>query len=167
MLPQIRGWISLSDLAIVVIPIIVSSLITGAVFLWQPSEADYRRKEEIWKAIEAWVEMPIVEFRHQYDTLPLGEKPPKLGVDVEKCLERNYPSVWSGLKKFRQEYSEWKNEDVSKRFSECIDGVLTMHIGPEQTYNELMCRQLIQCHNQLAEQIKSEILGKHCTELKC
>ena len=166
-LPLIWEWITLSELAIIVIPIIVSSLITGAAFLLQSSEADYRRKKDIWEAIRKWVELPITRFRNQQDTLPLAEKPPELAYEVEKCLKRKYPSIWANLKKLRQEYSDWKNEQTTDRFTTFENGRTIVNISLAHSYDDRMCRKLLEWHARLKETIESEVLSKHCAKLKC
>jgi hypothetical protein len=165
MLPQIWGWITLSELAIIAIPIIVSSLITGAAFLLRSSEGDYLRKEAIWKAIEEWVALPITGFSDQRDTLPLAEKPPKLAEAIEKCLKRKYPSVWDSLQKLRQEYFEYKRH--GKSFVQYVDGRATIYPDDIIAYDKARCQDLRELHDLLAKKIRSEILGKHSTELKC
>jgi len=160
-------WVNLSELAIIVIPIVVSSLITGAAFLLQSSEADYRRKKDIWEAIRKWVELPITRFRNQQDTLPLAEKPPELADGVEGCLRRKYPSIWGNLQKLRQEYSEYKKENVTEKFTKYVDDRAIINMERAKAYHHSKCGHLLQLHCQLAKQIKSEILDKHDTELKC
>jgi len=166
-LPLIWGWITLSGLAMIVIPIIVSSLITGAAFLLRSSEADYRRKRDIWEAIRKWVELPDTPFRGQRDTLPLAEKPPELADGVEGCLKRKYPSIWADLQKLRQEYSEYKMTNVSAKFTKDVNGRDIVNLEGVKAYDRSMCSSLKQLHDQLREHIKSEILDKHDTELKC
>jgi len=150
--------------------IVVGMFTTGCAFLYygpRANEQEILKKERIWKAVQAWVALPITDFRHQQDTLPLAEKPLELADEIHECLRRKYPSIWSNLEKFRQEYSGWKNENVSERFTETINGVPTVYINMIHSYNESKCRTLKELHNQLAEQIRSEILAKDHTRLKC
>lgn len=129
-------------------------------------QADLRKKE-VWNAFQKWVQVPIVRFRDQQDMLPLAEKPPDLAFELEECLKRNYPSVWADLQKLRQQYHAWKNENVSDRFTRTVNGVTTVYIDAVRDYNERMLDRLLRLHSQLAEGIKSEILDKHHTRLKC
>lgn len=150
---------------------VVAIVILGATALWSRTQETENeqvdlRKKAVWDAIKKWVEMPITRFRDQEDTLPLAEKPPELAVEIEECLKRKYPSIWGNLQKLKQEYHGWKNEHVSDRFTENINGVPTIHIDMVHWYNESTCRRLVELHHQLAEQIKSEILEKYHTRLK-
>jgi len=150
--------------------IVVGMFTTGCAFLYygpRANEQEILRKERVWKAIQAWVALPITDFRHQQDTLPLAEKPPELADEVHECLRKKYPAIWTNLQKLRQEYREWKNEHVSDRFTERINGVPTIHINMVHSYNESICRRLKELHDQLKERIKSDILAKDHTRLKC
>jgi hypothetical protein len=130
-------------------------------------EVDRDRQKSIWTAIKSWVELPITRFRSKQDTLPLAEKPPELAVEIEECLSRYYPAIYASLQNLRQKVSEWKNEDVSARFTKDINGVPTVNADYVHQYNESMCDLLMRAHTQLAEQIKSEILDRHHSRLKC
>lgn len=125
------------------------------------------KRGRIWQAIKEWIDLPITRFRDQKDTLPLGEKPPESAVEIEDCLRQNYPSLWADLQKFRQEYYAWKNEDVSKRFTTYENGHPVVYVDPKRDYNESMCRKLTSLHSQLVEQIRSDILDRDQTRLKC
>jgi gas vesicle protein len=131
------------------------------------SEQELRRREDIYDAIEEWVDLPITQFRDQQDTLPLAEKPPKSAEEIEKCLKRNYSSLWSDLQKLRQEYCEWRNTDIAKKFTKVIEGVSTVNSDVVQDYKESESKRLRLLHNHLTEQIKSEILAKRRAGLKC
>jgi hypothetical protein len=124
-------------------------------------------KEEVWNAFQKWAQLPIVRFREQEDTLPLAEKPPELAFEIEECLKSNYSRIWNDLQKLRQRYHAWKSENVSERFTESVNGVPTVHLDYILSYNRSMCERLLRSHTQLAAQIKSEILDKHYTRLKC
>jgi len=143
---------------------------TGCALLYygpRVNEQEILKKERIWKAIQGWVTLPITRFRDQQDTLPLAEKPPELADEIYECLRKRYPSIWTNLQNLRQECSGWKNENVSERFTEYVNGVPTIHIDLVRWYKESTCSRLAELHRQLAEQIKSEILDKDHTRLKC
>jgi hypothetical protein len=124
-------------------------------------------KQDVWKAIKTWVELPIVEFDDKRDELPLAESPPELATAIEECLSRRYPSLWADLQKFRQEYSGWKNVDSSAKFMRVVDGRTIINLDDVIKWDEFKRRELMRMHSRLAEQIKSEILDKHHTQLKC
>jgi hypothetical protein len=128
---------------------------------------DPARKESIWRAIKKWVELPINRFRDKQDTLPLAEKPPELAVEIEECLSRYYPSIWQNVTKLRQEYHEWKDTDSTSKFTKVVEGQTIINLTYAQAYDEEKKRGLVRAHNQLAEQIKSEILDKYHDRLEC
>ncbi len=166
-IPYATQLVELSALVNTLVGVLVSALLAGAVILWISSDQVERKKERIWKAIEKWVNAPITRFHDQQDTLPFAEKPPELAFEIEECLKQNYPAIWDNLQKLKQEYHGWKNEDVGKRFTENINGIPTLHYDMFRWYNESTCRRLIELHHQMAKQIKSEILEKYHTRLKC
>lgn len=133
----------------------------------ESNEQDDSRKEDIWKAIKLWVEMPITRFRDKQDVLPLAEKPPELAVEIEECLSQNYPSVYACLQRLRQEYHDWKDTDSSARFTKVVEGRTIVNITDASKWDEFKREELIRMNSQLVEQIKSEILAKHHTRLKC
>jgi len=150
--------------AIVTVVTIVLLVLTA---FWSNKRSNIR-KEAIWKAIKKWVELPLpIRFHSQKDMLPLAEKPPELADEVEKCLKRKYPSIWANLQKLRQEYYGWKNENVAERFTKYEGDRAIINITYVNQYNRSKCDHLLQLHCQLAKQIKSEILDKHYTRLKC
>jgi hypothetical protein len=131
------------------------------------SEQTGLRKKEIWNAFQKWTQLPIVRFRDQQDTLPLAEKPPELAFEIDECLKGNYPAIWDGVRKLRQQYHAWKNEDVPHRFTKVENGRTIIDLRYVYAYNESMCNKLVALHRQLADQIRVEILDKHHTRLKC
>jgi len=126
-----------------------------------------RRRRDTYVAIKKWVELPITKFRDKQDTLPLAEKALERSDDIEGCLSRNYPSIWRNLEKLTQEYHEWKSTDSAARFTTIEGGLTVVNITYANKWDDFKIRELLQLHSQLAEQIKSEILGKHDTRLKC
>jgi hypothetical protein len=159
-----------SAIETIVIAIIAAMLGSGGALIWnarKPNEQDSRRKEDIWRAIKLWVELPITRFRDKQDTLPLAEKPPELAVEIEKCLSQKYPSVYACLQKLRQEYHDWKNTDSSARFMKVVEGRTIINLDDVIKWDEFKQRELMRLHSQLVEQIKSEILAKHHIRLKC
>lgn len=134
---------------------------------WSRTRKDNLTKEAIWNAIKVWVELPIIRFRDKKDTLPLAEKPPELADAIEECLKRGYSSIWDNRQRLRQEYLGWKNTNVSARFTTFEKGQPIVWIDAKRDYNEKTRHQLMRLHSQLAEQIKSEILAKYHTQLKC
>jgi hypothetical protein len=66
----------------IIILTVTAMLASGASLIWtgrKPDEQANLRREEIWKAIGEWVELPSTGFRGQPDPLPLAENPPKIG----------------------------------------------------------------------------------------
>ena len=120
----------------------------------------------MWDAIKKWVELPVTKFHNKQDTLPLAEKPPELAAGIEELLTRLYPSIHANLQKLRQEYSAWKNEDDSAKFTNRVDGVANMSSNDVHGYNDSVRKRLLRLHSQIAEQIKHEILDKHHNRLK-
>jgi hypothetical protein len=133
----------------------------------EPKEQDTDRKKDIWNAIKKWVDLPITRFRDKQDTLPLAEKPPELADEIEECFRKNYQSIYANLEKLRQEYLEWKNTDSSKKFTTYEDGKPVINFTYTQKWDDLKARDLTRLHSQLVEQIKSEILAKYHSRLKC
>jgi hypothetical protein len=155
----------------VIIAVVPSMIVAGSVLLWsarKPSEQDNLRKQAIWEAIKLWVELPITRFRDKHDTLPLAEKPPELAAEIEQCLSRKYRgTVYACLQKFRQEYHEWKNTDSSEQFIKYEKGHAVLNYDDLLDWDDFKAGELARLHSQLVEQIKSEILAKHHTRLKC
>jgi hypothetical protein len=160
-------WVNLPELTNTLVGVLVGALLTGAVILWISSDQTERRKEKIWNAIRKWIELPVTRFRDQMDTLPLAEKPPEYADEINECLKRGYRWIWDSWQKFRQEYFEWKNANVSEKFTKVENGKTIIDLQLVIYYNEKTCNELIQLHSQLVEQIKSEILAKYHTRLKC
>jgi len=165
--PYRLQWVSLSELTNTVVGVLVSALLAGAVMLWISSDQADRKKERIWSAIKKWVELPIIRFRDQQDTLPLAEKPPELAYEIEDCLSQKYTSIYGNLQKFRQEYYEWKNTESSQKFMKYEEGRPVINLDDVRRWDEFKVRELMRAHSQLVEQIKSEILAKYHTRLKC
>jgi hypothetical protein len=154
----------------IIVALVTAMIVGGVSSAWnarKPDEYENRRKEDIWKAIKQWIELPIIQFREQKDTLPLCEKPPELADAVEKCLSRKYSSIWIDLQKLRDEYHAWKNEDVPAKFIRHKDGDRSVNIDAIKGYNDSMRIKLMSLHSRLVERIKSEIIDKHFTQLKC
>ena len=120
----------------------------------------------MWDAIKRWVELPVTKFHNKHDTLPLAEKPPELAGGIEELLTRFYPSIYANLQKLRQEYSAWKNENVSAKFTNRVKEVATMSSDDVHDYNDSVRKRLLRLHSQIAEQIKHDILDKHHNRLK-
>jgi hypothetical protein len=131
------------------------------------TEVEQDRKEAIWMAIKKWVELPITRFRDKQDVLPLAEKAPDYADEINECLSRHYPLLWTNLQKLRQDYHDWKSADSAARFTRIDEGRTVINIDYARKWDELRIRELLQLHSQLAEQIKSEILAKYHTRLKC
>jgi hypothetical protein len=155
----------------VIVVIVAAMLISGCSLIWngrKPDEQANQRKEDIWKAIKEWVELPSTGFGGQPDPLPLAEKPPNLAVEIEDCLNRNYPSIWANMREFRRVHAELvairKNP---QEFWEKIDGRMTLHYGLLLARENSIHHQLAQMQRELIQQLKSEILEKHYTRLKC
>ena len=84
-------------------------------------------------------------------------------------VNRLEPSIQYGLEtepKLRQEYHEWKSTDSAARFTRIDEGRTVVNIDNVIDWDKLKKRDLVQLHSRLAEQIKSEILGKHHSRLK-
>jgi len=154
----------------IIITIVAIMFTGGASLFWnglKSDEQDNLRREAIWKAIKEWIELPIARFRDKQDTLPLAEKPPELAVEIEECLSQNYPSVYACLQRLRQEYHDWKDTDSSAKFRKVVEGRTIINLDYVIKWDEFKQRELMRLHSQLVEQIKSEILAKHHTRLKC
>lgn len=155
----------------VIIAVIPAMIVGGASLIWfgrKPDEQELSRKRDIHAAIKKWVELPTVKFRDRRDVLPLAEEPPELAVEIEQCLNRKYQStIYASLQKFRQEYHEWKDTDSSVRFTKVENGKTIIDYRNVLRYDDSTCRNLLSLHDQLGKQIKSEIVDKHSTRLKC
>lgn len=154
----------------VMIAVVSSMVSAGSVLFWsarKPSEQDNLRKQDIWEAIKKWVDLPIIQFRGKEDTLPLSEKPPDCADDVEDCLKRKHSLIWDNLQTFRREYREWKNTDSSEQFIKYEKGQAVLNYDDLLDWDDFKAGELARLHSQLVEQIKSEILAKHHTRLKC
>jgi hypothetical protein len=130
-----------------------------------PDEQQLRRRENIHNAIKEWVDLPTTRFCDQQDTLPLAEEPPESAREIEECLKRKYPSVWSNLEKLRQEYSEYKGHN--ENFIRYVNGRATVRTRDIDAYHYSRCKHLRELHDQLKEQITSEIIDLDYTRLKC
>lgn len=110
------------------------------------------RKKDVWYAIKEWVESPIqVGFglnRGQEDFL-LATEPPTLAAEVDTCL-KHYPTVWNTLQEFR---------------TICVTPIGS--VTPNGMAIENAMRGVTRLNMKLIQEIRSEILDKHYTQLKC
>jgi len=155
---------------IVIVSLVPAMIVSGASLIWlgqKPDEQELRRKEDIHGAIKKWVELPTAQFLDKQGTLPLAETSPELGEEIEECLSHEYESIHADLRKLRQEYHEWKNDNSFERFTTVKDGKTIVNVTLADSYDREMTRKLLSLHSQVVGQINSEIIQKHFTRLKC
>jgi hypothetical protein len=136
-----------------IIATITATMIIGGISLiWKGRKPNDQRKKEIWYAIKEWVESQTqVGFgvnRGPRDFL-LKTEAPHLAAEIDACLVKHYATVWSTLQEFRAKYS------MSTR-SVTSNGIAIDTIGGLTGLNA-----------RLITELKSEILDKHYTRLKC
>ena len=156
----------------IVVLIFGAMLVSGSSLIWngrKPDAHTNQRKRDIWEAIKEWVELPSTGFRGQPDPLPLAEKPPKLALEIEDCLNRNYPSIWANMREFKRVHADLVaiRKNPPEEFWEKIDGRMTLHYHLLLARENSIHHQLAQMQRELIRQLKSEILEKHYTRLKC
>jgi hypothetical protein len=157
-----------NTIQIVIVSLVPAMLMQGASLVWlglKPDEQELKRKEDVFQAIKRWSETRFGGFRDKNDTLPLAEKAPELATEIDKCLS-HYPSIYADLQKLRHEYREWKDTQTAERFTRVEKGKTIIDLRLVNSYDNDMCRRLLQSHHQLMRQIQSEILDKHYTTLK-
>jgi len=158
--PEQKVWVFVPIIASIVVVFVVLRIAT-------PDEQRDLRKERVWNAIKKWAELPVMRFEDKSHTLPLAEKPPELATAIEECLSRKYPSIYGNLQKLRQDYHEWKNTESSSKLARVENGRTVINLDYVISYDKQRAWELARAHGQLAELIKSEILDKDHTRLKC
>jgi hypothetical protein len=159
----------------VIITTVGVMFVSGFSLLWnarKPEEQGNQRKNDIWEAIAEWIEPPPNPFqiRGAEESLFLGEKVPRLVKEIDDCLSKHYPTIWADMQEFRRKYGQLMDMKAGKipdEFWENIDGRMTLHYNLFLAREDSMHRQLVQIQKELTQQLKSKILEKHYTRLKC
>jgi len=139
---------------IILIALIPAMITSGGSLVWlgrKPDEQEVTRKRDIHAAIKTWVE----SSQKALAPYSLAAKAPELSLEVENCLSKKYPPIWSGVLELRHKRDEF------------------LKLAPNDLSGAVNGRKLAMQHDieamqgQLVQRINSEILEKHFTRLKC
>jgi hypothetical protein len=164
LLPNLAGTIQ-----IIIISLVPTMIVSGGSLIWlgrKPDEQELSRKRDIHAAIKEWVESsPNVA-----NPYPLAARPPELGVEIENCLSKKYPSIWGDVQKLRGKRSELlliESGSFPDEFWENVNGREILHMDAIEGRKLSIRDQLVTMERQVREQIGREIVERHFTELKC
>jgi hypothetical protein len=142
----------------IIIGIVTAMIVGGVSLIWRGQEADEkdnRRREDIWKAIGEWVSQPSYDYSPGVGRVyefPLAREPPNLSVEIEDCLRKNYSSIWNDIEELRRKYAARQAPGAKVGMGTAIKDALDGLVGLE---------------SRIRQELKSEILDKHYTQLKC